>query len=233
MVSEMPQTAQDTAQAERVRNLMAQIGELGESTVEGVMFIDSSPGREPVTLYAIATGEPLSFPAYMIPAQLRKRDNERRFIFTADPTGLPEYKLGNVKCFLHPQAPERSVVEAIGLGGKTCVAAHLANLHSKRLHEQHRHKQERAAYQEFLDSQKEDQRELDRRHQLQATLAMAGRLMPSSVPTAADEIGITEVPIPTVVACDICGKVLKTPLALAGHQRTHKTKSEMPRTAEA
>jgi hypothetical protein len=140
-----------------------------------------------------------------------------RFAFTSDQSKAPPYKLGDVKCFLHPDSPERPVLNEIGLAGAFCPAAHLANQYSKRMHAQHRHRRQWEAYQEYLGQQDRKKYEDRQDRQLEATLEIAraaanpsGRLGESVAPSGEHVCG--------------CGKDYshkKNPKqALRMHQRT-------------
>ncbi len=160
-------------QAERVRDLTGQLGGIGKQEMPEILFQEISPGREPVTVYSVEDGRPVDVPAYMLGAVMTKTLDDGRFMFVAEKENAPEYKLGTVLCFLHPDSPMREVVEAVGLGAIKCRKATLASDHSKRLHGQHRHKQEWSAVQEYLEDKKEEKREARQDKQLEATLSIA------------------------------------------------------------
>lgn len=83
-----------------------------------------------------------------------------------------DYKLGQVKCFLHPEHDDRETVEKLGLGHITCTKATLATSRDAKLHAEHRHKSEYAAYKEYADKlEREEDRQLQRR-QLEIMTAM-------------------------------------------------------------
>ena len=165
---------QDVAKrAERVRDLKGQIEGLGPQAQAEILFQEISPSREPVTIYSTQNGEPIQVPAYMVGAVMEKTLPDGSFMFVAEKENAPEFKLGTVKCFLHPDSPVRAIVDKLGLSSIRCEAQHLASPHSERIHGQHRHKQERAAYQEYLDAQEKAEDKEDRRKQLEATLAIA------------------------------------------------------------
>lgn len=166
---------QDTGRrAEAVRDLKSQIAELSGQDAAEVVFIDVSPRRQRVTLYRMDTGEPVPVPAYMVEGIMANAKlPSGGFAFTSDASKAPEYKLGTVKCFLHPDSPERPVLEEIGLGYAFCPAAHLPNEYEKRLHGQHRHRKQWDAYQDYLARQERKKQEDRQDKQLEATLAMA------------------------------------------------------------
>lgn len=159
--------------AEQLRDLRGQVAGLERNVVADVVFQEISPGRQPVTVYSAETGEPVSVPAYMLGAVMDSRSEDGRFRFVADEKDAPKYKLGTVKCFLHPESPEREILTKIGMSTAACTAAHLANQHSKRIHALHRHKQEWQAYLEYKGDQEKKAQNKRQDLQLEATLAIA------------------------------------------------------------
>ena len=159
--------------AQEVRDLRAQMAELADDPE--IIFKESSPRKRMATIYSMIDGEPLPVAMTNIERALEKRLPGGGYMFTAKKEEAPEYKLGDVKCFLHMDSPDRPILREIGLGGAYCPAAHLANSHSKRIHAQHRHSQEWAAYQEFVKDEKERAQIERENQQLEATLAIAGR----------------------------------------------------------
>jgi len=212
--------------AEQVRDLKGQVADLSAEDMGEVMFIDASPRRNPVTIYSMLTGEPITLPALMVQSTLENRLPDGRYAFTADPAKAPEYRLGTVKCFLHPDSPERLTLQEIGLGGAFCPAAHLANEYEKVQHAQHKHRKQWAAYQAHLAVQERKKYEERQDRQLEATLKMAGmtkRNEPLNGAPATKDTGasVTE----ELPACE-CGWVVrgdsKNPLAsLKTHKRLH------------
>jgi hypothetical protein len=93
-------------------------------------------------------------------------------MFTTRKEEAPKYKLGTIKCFLHPESADRVLLDEIGLSGASCPAAGLSSLYSKRMHGLHRHKEEWDAYQEFLTDKKEADAIAEQRAQTAAMLAL-------------------------------------------------------------
>lgn len=221
---------QDTGRrAEVVRDLKGQIAELGSVGAEEVVFIDVSPGRQRVALYSMETGEPISIPAYMVEGVMQRRLPGGGFAFTSDPAKAPEYKLGDVKCFLHPESPDRHILQEIGLGYKFCPAAHLPNEYEKQAHARGRHRKEWAAYQHHLDGQKQQRQEERQERQVEATLAMAraaggGVATPAPVEQPVVEQLAPSTPVQNDFICE-CGKDYadrpNPKRSLATHKRMH------------
>ncbi|KKL95642.1 hypothetical protein LCGC14_1852490, partial [marine sediment metagenome] len=103
------------ATAERVRDLKSQIAGLSAEEVGEILFLEISPGREPVTVYSTENGAPTPVPAYRINEVMSLTDKDGNHRFVSDPSNAPEYKMGTVKCFLHKDSPERPILETIGL----------------------------------------------------------------------------------------------------------------------
>ena len=163
------------AQAERIRDLTKQIAGVGAQEMEGIEFTMMSPGHALVRIYAVEDGRPLDVPGSMLNSVMTKTLDDGRFMFVADPANAPEYKIGDVKCFMHPDSPMSEIVKAVGLSGVPCNKSTLGSEHSKRIHGLHRHKQEWEAVQEYIENEKETKRETRQDEQLKATLAIADR----------------------------------------------------------
>ena len=142
---------------------------------DGLIFMETSPRAEPITLYSMADGEPIPMARNIAEVAIKKRYKGGGYLFTDRQEEAPAYKYGEVKCFLHPDSPEREVLSEVGMASKVCHSEHLASLYSKRIHAQRRHKDEWAAFTEYKNDLKE-QASLDRQErQLEATLALAGK----------------------------------------------------------
>jgi len=197
---------------QKIRDLRGQIGGLAADDEQEIVFQEISPRRRKVTIYSMVNGQPVEIPAYMVAGVLEKRLDDGGYMFTAYKEQAPEFQPGTVKCFLHPESPDRPILEEIGLSGVTCPAAHLANMHSRRVHARHRHKEEWAAYCEHVDDQKELERNRHQQAQLDATLEIAraasGQASPVEAPSAAQEEANP--------VCNSCGDAIEG--ALADHQ---------------
>lgn len=158
--------------AQRKRDLLMQVEGLDQEDMPEIIFKETSPSRRRVLIYSMRDGEPLPIPKYMLDRTIRKRMDDGSLMFTTRKDEAPEYKLGKIKCFLHPESADRVILEEIGLSGVSCPAAGLATLHAKRMHGLHRHKEEWDAYQEFKDDKKEADAIAEQKAQTAAMLAL-------------------------------------------------------------
>lgn len=168
-------TNQLAERAEQARDLRQQIAGLESSDQREIIFKDTSPSRRRVTFYSTIDGEKINIPEYMMESVMRKRRDDGEFMFTSDPAKAPTRKPGTIKCFLHPDSPDREILNEIGLAASHCPANTLGNLYSKRIHALHRHRQEWAMYQEHLETGRRELAEHQQREQTAAMLALAGR----------------------------------------------------------
>jgi hypothetical protein len=187
----MPDTP--AVKAEKVRDLRGQLTGIDEEDEPEILFMQISPGREPITVYSTTDGTPTAVPKYMIRAAMELKNNDGSFRFVAEAKDAPEYKLGTIKCFLHKDSSERPILEMVGLQSATCPKDTLASDHSKRMHALHRHKNEWIAYQEHVEDRKEEKREARLDQQLDATLTLARGGTATAVAVPKGE-------------CDVCGK---------------------------
>ena len=195
---------------ERIRDLKKQVSELDHEEDTEVLFQEISPRRRRVTLYSTTDGEPIPVPEYMVRAALGATGPDGSPRFVSKQENAPEYRLGEIKCFLHPESPERPILKEIGLAGTSCNSGHLASAHSKRLHAQSRHKHEWAALQEYLNNQKTAEYEARQQAQLEATLEIAQK--------AAGQPIATE-PKKPIVPCPVEGcNYQGTKKQLSGHR---------------
>lgn len=205
--------------AQMVRDLKGRIADLSAEDNKEIIFIDASPQKERVTIWSMQTGEPLSFPKYMVPGLLETRLRDGRFAFTGNQEEAPEYKLGEIKCFLHPESAERPILDKIGLAGASCPAAHLANDYEKWQHAQHKHKKQWAAYQAYIGKQETEAYRQQQSAQLEATLEIArgvsGQRPPAPSPPVDRDV--------SNYACAACGWMPKPDCKnIPAAQRFHK-----------
>ncbi len=169
----IPSTEELAKRAEQTRDLKQQVEGIATEALPGVIFIEIDEGREPVTVYSTEDGRPVTIPAYMVPQVMERRREDGEYRFVAEKEKAPEYKLGTILCFMHKDSPERATLDAAGLGGKFCRKDTIASDYAATIHGEHRHRQEWAAYQRYVQGEKETKREARQDRQLEATLAIA------------------------------------------------------------
>lgn len=146
----------DNAAAERVeeiRDLRSKIEGLNAADQQEIIFRDTSPRVPMATVWRLKDGYQVRIPAHLLEHTLKKRDRDGSYLFTAYKEKAPTYKPGEIKCFLHPEADERELLDEIGLAGVTCPAGNLRSMYSKRMHAQNRHGGQWALYREAVDAQ--------------------------------------------------------------------------------
>lgn len=144
---------------------------------EGLIFMETSPREAPVVLYSMADGEPIPMLRPIAEMAIKKRYKNGQYLFTDKQEEAPVYKLGDVKCFLHPESPERlsGVLDEVGIASAVCHSEHLASKYARRVHAENRHGKRWDALKEHLDDIKEQSALARQEQQLEATLALAGR----------------------------------------------------------
>ena len=178
MESEMARIA---IEEESRRDMTDRIADIDDESRQEIMIADTSPPRPMTILYATLDGEPIPMTRKRTREMLQRKLPDGRRMFTvpnedgSKPAHLPEYRLGSVKCFMHPGSEEREELDhSLGMAGKECPAGHLANIYAKRIHERTCHKREKEMYQGFLDDKKEAAA-IDRQEKMyEAMLAVAG-----------------------------------------------------------
>ncbi len=191
------------------------------------------------TLWSMLDGMEITIPHFMTARTLRKRLPDGRRAFTGNKRNAPQWKAGNVLCWLHADHPRRSEWDSMGLAGHYCDAAHLASPWSARIHMQHRHKNSWENIQEYTETQRSDRAFQQGQQQLEATLALARQaagisptqtvsypVMPGfsdieGVTTTNAAVATTTTTTPTRLTCE-CGWVTdKGPVSLGAHKRLH------------
>lgn len=162
---------------ERQRDLRGQVAEMerltsGEQTE--VIFIANAPGREPIMIYSLTDGEPIPVPKYMVQAALSKMENGQ-YLFTARKEDAPDYQLGDVKCFLHPESIERQsgMLDAAGLAGFVCMSAHHPSRYAMEEVARGKHRKQWEALERSRTAQREEENQRRQQQQIDATLALA------------------------------------------------------------
>ena len=192
---------------EDARDLRKEISGLERQDEQEIIFRETSPERRKVTVYNMTNGEPVPIPEYMLTSVLGKMFPNGEPMFTARQERAPEYRMGTTLCFLAEGSAERATLDEIGLSGAICPKRTLSNRHSKRMHALNRHPQEWAAYQEYVEEEKE-RSAVDRQNkQLEATLALAGRAAPVEASMEAPPtVTNARLVLPVKGECDVCGK---------------------------
>ena len=162
---------------EQARDLRDQIAELDRSDMPEIQFQDISPGRRKETLYSTLNGEPISVPRYMVDGILAKRLPDGRFAFVGAKENAPEYKKGDVKCFLHPESVERQagLLAAAGIAHMTCFSAFHPSRYAMEEIAQSKHKKQWAAFKSYLAEEERKEERQRQQNQIDATLALAGK----------------------------------------------------------
>jgi len=144
---------------------------------DGLLFMETSPRAEPIILYAMSDGEPIPMPPAIAELAIRKRYKSGGYLFTNKKDEAPEYKLGNVKCFLHLESNERAagLLSAAGIAQFSCPSSHHPSKYAMQEIAKSKHRKQWEALTEYLRDQKDTAREDRERQQLDATLALAGR----------------------------------------------------------
>lgn len=169
----MPQVTAEMLR--RGRDLADMDAEL-KSEREGLIFMETSKKAPIITLYAMSDGEPLPMPQPIAEMAIKKRYKGGGYMFTDNAAEAPAYKLGAIKCFLHPDSPERKsgALEDAGITNILCHSEHLASRYSRRIHCENRHGKRWAAFKEHEKELREETDRVERKQQLDATLALAG-----------------------------------------------------------
>lgn len=187
---------------ERQRDLARQNAALAAESNKDVVFQDMTPREPPVTIYSMRDGEPIQMAPHIARMAMAKQYTDGRYLFTADPSKAPEYKLGKHKCFLHPEsaARESGLLEAAGIEMFVCPSQHHPSKYAMEEVAKAKHSKQWAALQAYILDQEKQEEKAERRQQLEATLALAGK--------AAG----------TMLACPECGAEFETARQLHGHK---------------
>lgn len=191
-------------QEESRRDMVDRISGIDAEDQAEIQFADTSPPRPLTILYATQDGEPVVVTRKRARLLLTRKLPGGQYMFIAPledgspPAHLPEYRRGSVKCFMHVESEERSILNSLGMAGKECIAGQLANIYAKRIHERKCHKREREMFQDYLDDEKE-QATIDRQEkQYEAMMAMAQS---------------NAQPAKKVTTCNNCNEVIEGKLA--------------------
>lgn len=176
-VTERPQTVAEAAEV--ARDLQAQARELmGNNSRQGPdtwEIQDTSPPRDFWVLYSMVDGTKVTVPEFVGKSALNKTitvNGRKIAAWTGDARKAPQPRLGHVKCFKHPDAPEAEAVAEMGIIAD-CAAAELRSPQAKRVHGQRLHKSDWEAYQEHLGLTREQEYRDGMKAQTEATLELA------------------------------------------------------------
>jgi len=176
------------AQEETIRDLRRQIDGISREDEQEVIFRETSARKGRELLYRMIDGEPVPMRIGLARRAINMLDNRGNPKWTTHQELAPKWTPGEVKCFLHPEAPERAVLAEIGIP-PVCETGNLRNGQAKRDHAEHCHKREWAAYNEYLSQERERVYNERQDKQLEATLKIAGM-------AAEPKPGIRNTPLP-------------------------------------
>lgn len=165
-IDEMLQAATTTSpdEAAQLQDLEGDGGDLSLK-VEAVQV---SPESRLVTIYHTQTGSPRRLPKLYARTALLKRFRLKdgaelagRFVFVSKDPGI--WKLGSVKCLLHPDRPERALYDALGY--PICKSKHFPSEYEASRHLENDHN---ATFERIADIKQQEERDEDRQLQLDA-----------------------------------------------------------------
>lgn len=210
---------------EQIRDLRRSIeGLTAEEEADApVIFRENSARRQLQLLYRVSDGEPVRMKLALARRVIHSFDFRGQPKWTTDPAQAATWKLGDVKCFMHPESPEAESGLLAELGiAPVCDAGNLRNLNSKRTHGKHCHKQEWADYTEYLASEERRQEREMRQEEVGAMKSLAGqRSTPFTVAKA--DVGDTSLVVTDVadLVCECGWDKGKNKASLATHKRMH------------
>lgn len=152
--------------------------ELGQTLPGEAVPQDISDPTQLVRVYTRATGEPHDVPLWTLEGKnsilLRNGpDGKREFSRTKPKDSV--WAPGKVKCYLNPEHPDyKTMVQEVGLVGKSCIAAHLGSEFSLRIHMQHRHSQEWATIEAHRERHEREEDRENARIMARAALKQMG-----------------------------------------------------------
>jgi len=107
---------------------------------------------------------------YMLPAVLRRKREDGSYIWTTNDPKVPPVR-GSLKCMLHPDSPERSIYDSMGL--RVCPKSNLTNTYEVTQHMQKKHRKEWLAIEDVrIRRERQEDRELQRFLMQQASTNM-------------------------------------------------------------
>lgn len=124
--------------AEASRDLKAQLAGLDAEDQSGISFEEWSPGRTYVTIWSMETGEEVVLPRYQAVSALNTPSIRGGWAWTADKAKAPIPRVNSTRCFLHPESPERAMLDEIGVM-TVCMSGQLGGNGAKWEHARNRH----------------------------------------------------------------------------------------------
>jgi len=144
---------------------------------DGIVFMETSPRETPIIVYSMSDGEPIPMSPRIAEMAMKKRYKGGGYLFTDRKEEAPEYVRGEVKCFLHPQSPERlsGQLQEAGIAHFSCNSANHQSRFAMREVAKTKHRKQWEALQDYIKETEAEADRQERRQQLEATLALAGR----------------------------------------------------------
>ena len=132
----------------------------GDEDLPAPMVARKISGPKRLYVWNTRTYEKVPILYYMLGQKLRQRRLDGSLMFTGINPGKP-FKMGEVKCHLHPSNENRAHYDDMGL--KECKKENIINVHQLRLHMLKKHPQEWAAIEEERkDKEKQEDRDFQR-----------------------------------------------------------------------
>lgn len=191
----MEQLDQMMKEAVRSPEEALQLSGLDDAQVESFEIkptgVQLNAQSQPVVIYHKVTGEPRKMPRVYAAQALLKRFQAKdgaalagSFVFSTKPT-VP-YHLGEVRCLLHPNRPERALYTDWGL--PVCASEHFPSEHEAETHMRFDHPTSWAKIQDTKTKQRQDEdREIQReslKNQNAILAGLAQRTAPERQPVA-------------------------------------------------
>lgn len=170
--------------AEAARDLRAQLNGIGAEDEQEIQFIEWSPGRRMVKLWSREDGSEVELPQYQARAAINTPSVRGGYRWTSHPfecdcgncdetQRAPKARVNSVKCFLHPESPERALLDEIGIT-HVCMSGQLANESAKRQHAK-RHQSSWDQYREEVERREKEEAKKAGADQTAAILKLANQ----------------------------------------------------------
>ena len=207
----------------------------GADGIEMVATDVTTTDRSRVTVFSMITGEPHTILRIDRPRVLRTNipGTNRPAFWAPGMPGRPPFRdAGTIKCLLHPESPERAIVDALGFNGRYCNDGNMSNVSrgdfrnivDRDQHMQRKHTAFWAAWERSRTERTAQEAIEVQRSTRDAMVALAERLVQGAAPQAASE----QVPL---FECEDCDDVFQSKRRLNAHiAQTHAVKTEQPAT---